>query len=40
MTLTPQVSYITLPESKVRQDNGFGGNSDFWVAGVGASKAF
>ena len=40
MTLTPQVSYITLVESQVRSGNGFGPNSDFWVAGVGAAKAF
>ena len=40
ITLVPQVSYITLVESKVRSRNGFSGNSDFWVAGVGAVKAF
>ena len=40
VTLIPQVSYITLVESKVRSNNGLGGNSDFWVAGVGAAKAF
>ena len=40
MTLTPQVSYITLAESKVRSANALGPNSDFWVVGVGASKAF
>ena len=40
ITLVPQVSYITLVESQVRRDNALGGNSDFWVAGVGASKAF
>ena len=40
ITLTPQVSYITLVESKVRSANALGPNSDFWVAGVGASKAF
>ncbi len=40
ITLVPQVSYITLVESKVRSANNLGGNSDFWVAGVGAVKAF
>ncbi len=40
ITLVPQVSYITLVENQVRSGNALGPNSDFWVAGVGATKLF
>ena len=38
ITLVPQVSYITVVDSQVR--SGGGPNNDYWVAGVGAAKAF
>jgi len=40
VTLVPSLSYVTLVDSSVRQNNGYSGHSDFWILGIGTSIDF